>query len=126
MKLEIVGQALYSYFSEHNLFKVLLPLSVVIMLICGVLNVLGSFISLGGAVNAVIDISLIVALLLVFSQSNYRMLAIGLALEAFPYLWTVLRSLFAFHYLAWYALIYLLVYGALAFLAYKKSITFNA
>ena len=51
-----------------------------------------------------------------------RMLAIALGIWAVDYAYGFLSSLIRFHSLSYGTLLYLVVYGLLAFLAYKKSL----
>lgn len=95
MKFEQVCQSALAYFQQHPVFKILLPISMPVMLVCVVLSLLQNLISLGGFVSAL------------------------------DYLLAFLVSLIRYHSLSYGALVYLVVYGGLAFLSYRKSMTFN-
>lgn len=125
MKFEQVCQSGLAYFQQHPVFKILLPISMPLMLACAVLQLVQNLISLGGFVSALIFLGFFLMLILTLSQCNFRMAAVGLGLFALDYLWSFLSVLIKYHSLSYGVLLYLAVYGGLAFLSYKKSIAFN-
>lgn len=125
MKFEQVCQPLNAYFAQHPVFRILLPLAIPLMLGCAGLNLLAFFISLGGVVNALVYLGFFLALLLVVSTCNFRMASVGLGLYALDYLLSMLRTLIKYHSMPYSSLIYCLVFGYLAFLAYRKSAILN-
>lgn len=122
MNFEQVCQSLNVYFGQKPIFKVLLPLSVPLMMVCVVLQEVGRFISLGSVVSAVTYIGFFLGLLLVLSTCNFKMAAIGLGIFALGYAYHVIYSLIKYQYINYSSVIYLLLYGFLAYEAYKKSI----
>ena len=125
MKFEQVCQTALAYFQQHPVFKILLPISMPLMLVCVVLRLVQNLVSLGSFVSALIFFAFLLMLFLTVAQCNFRMAAVGLAGFALDYLLSVVVSLIRYHSLAYGTLLYLVVYGGLAFLSYKKSMTFN-
>lgn len=125
MKLEIVGQTLYQYFSENRFFKVLLPLDLVFLLGAAFLNVFSFFIDMGGFVHQILIFGFILGVLLTFSKSNYLMLTAGFSLWALKYLLFIFYILLCYRSFPWNEMLPFVIYGALAFQSYKKSIKIN-
>lgn len=121
MKFEQACQPLNAYFAQHPVFRILLPLGVPLLLVCGGLQILGDFIALGGLVSAASYIGFFLALILVASACNFRMAALGMALITADYLISLLRSVISYHSMNWGALLNLLLFGWLAIQAYRKS-----
>lgn len=121
MKFEQVCQPLNAYFAQHPVFRILLPLGVPLLLVCAGLQILGSFIALGGLVNSVAYIGSFLALILVVSTCNFRMTSLGLALISVDYLISLLHSVISYHSMSWGALLNLLFFGWLTIQAYRKS-----
>lgn len=126
MKFEQVCQSGLMYFQQHPVFKILLPISMPLMLGCAILRLVQNLISLGAFVSALVFLGFFLMMILTLAQCNFRMVGIGLGLFALDYLWTFLSTLIKYHSLAYGALLYLVVYGGLAFLSYKKSVSFNS
>lgn len=125
MKFEQVCQSGLMYFQQHPIFKTILPISMPLMLACAVLRLVQNFISLGAFVSALVYLGFFLMLILTLAQCNFTMVSVGLALFALDYLWSFLSSLFKYHSFAYGSVLYLAVYGGLAFLSYKKSMNFN-
>lgn len=125
MKFEQVCQSINSYFSQNPIFRVLLPLSVPILLVCVVLDVVNCFISLGSVMNAIVYFIFVLAFLLVISTCNFKMIAISLGVEGLTYVYMIIYYLIKYRTFNYSAIIYLLVYGFLAYQAYRKSIQIN-
>jgi len=125
MNFEQVCQSLNVYFGQKPLFKVLLPLSVPLMFVCVILQELGRFVSLGSVVSALSFIGFFVGILLVLSNCNFKMAAIGFGIYALGYVYNVLLSLIKYQYINYSSIIYLLLYGFFAYEAYKKTIKVN-
>ena len=119
MKFEQVCQTALAYFQQHPVFKILLPISMPLMLVCVVLRLVQNLVSLGSFVSALIFFAFLLMLFLTVAQCNFRMAAVGLAGFALDYLLSFVVSLIRYHSLAYGTLLYL------AFLSYKKSMTFN-
>jgi hypothetical protein len=126
MKFEQVCQSGLAYFQQHPVFKVLLPISMPLMLGCAILRLVQNLISLGAFVSALVFLGFFLMMLLTLAQCNFRMVGIGFGLFALDYLWTFLSTLIKYHSLAYGSLLYLVVYGGMAFLSYKKSVSFNS
>lgn len=125
MGIEKVGVVFNEYCLEHKILKILLPLSVPILIIAAVLRDVQSLVSLGSAVTAVAFVGYIIGILLAFAKAEYQMMALGMGLYSIGYAIYFLRSLIKYQVFGWSSAIYLLVWGFLAYLAYKKSIELN-
>lgn len=121
MKFEQVCQTMYSYFSQKSLIKVVIPLAVPLMLIFAALRVLNTFISMDSVVLAIIFFGFFFFLVLTVSACNFRMAAIGLGLYALSYAISFLMSLIRYQNFHLSTLLYVLVYGFLAYQALRKS-----
>lgn len=125
MKFEQVCQPLNAYFSQHSVFRILLPLSVPLMLACVALRLIGIFIALGSLVSTLTFVGFFLFLILTVSTCDFRMAAIGMGCLAAEYLVALLQNLIKYQSLAYGSLIYMLLLGYLAFLAYRKSLILN-
>lgn len=125
MKIEQLGQTLREYLSQFSMTRVLLPLASVLLYVFAGLRLLGHFISLGSLVSTLVYVLFFAALLLVFANCRFRDIAIASGIMGIMFLISLLQSLFKFHSLSYSSLIYLLLYGLVAFLSYKKSLHFN-
>lgn len=125
MKFEQVCQSALIYFQQHPIFKVLLPISMPLMFVCVLLRLVNNLISLGGFVSALTFLGFFLMLFLTLAQCNFRMVAFGLCGFTLDYVITFLVNLIRWHSLVYSSLLYILVFGGLAFLSYKKSMTFN-
>ncbi len=125
MKFEQVCQSLNAYFGQHPLFKVLLPLGTPIMLVCVILQEVGRFISLGSAMSTITLFGFFLGLLLVLALCNFKMAAIGMGVYALGYLYAVLRSLIKYQSISYSGILYVLLFGFLAYEAYRKSLLIN-
>lgn len=125
MKLEQVCQALGAYFEQHPVFKVLMPLGTPIMLACVILQEVGLFVNLGSVVETIAYLGFFLGLLLVLAACNFKMSAAGMGIFALGYLFSVLRSLIQYHSIYYSGIIYLLLFGFLAYQSYRKSLLIN-
>ena len=125
MKFEQVCQSALVYFQDNRFFKILLPVSMPLMFVCAALRLLETFVSLGSFVSALVFIVFWLSLILTLSQCSFQIAAIGLGVFALDYLISFISGLIRYHSVAYGTLLYLVVYGGLAFLSYKKSVSFN-
>ena len=125
MKFEQVCQTALLYFQQHSVLKIFLPISTPLMLLCVVLRLVQNVISLGSLVSTLTFFVFFLMLILTLAQCNLRMAALGLAGFTLDYLLSFLMSLVRYHMLAYGSLLYVVVFGGLAFLSYQKSMTFN-
>ena len=123
MKIEQFSQYLKEYVMQFSIVRILMPLSAIILYICGALYALNSLVSVGSVVVALAFCVGIVMMILVLAQCQFLPLAIGFGLYALYYVISFLRSLILYRYLSYGVLVYLTVYGLLAFLAYRKSLS---
>lgn len=125
MKFEQVCQSALMYFQQHPIFKILLPISMPLMFVCVLLRLVNNLISLGGFVSALAFLGFFLMLFLTLAQCNFRMAAFGLCGFTLDYVITFLNNLIRSHSIVYSSLLYIVVFGGLAFLSYKKSVTFN-
>lgn len=125
MQLEQVCQALKEYLSKFALARILTPLSTILMLIFGAIQVLDRFIVFGSVVSQISFFSFFLMLLLVLSECRFSNVAIGMGLLALDAAIGVVRSLIPNLYINYSAIISLLFYGFFTFVAYKKSLSFR-
>lgn len=125
MGIEKVGVVFNEYCMEHKILKILLPLSVPILIIAAVLRDVQSLVSLGSVVTAAAFIGYIIGILLAFAKAEYQIMAFGMGLYSIGYAISFLRSLIIYQVFGWGSVIYLLVWGFLAYLAYMKSIALS-
>lgn len=125
MKIEQFCQYLKEYLSQFSIVRILMPLAAIILYVCGALFALNSLVSIGSLVLALAFWLGAVMMILVLSQCQFLSLAIGFALYALYYLISFLSSLIQFRYVSYGVLVYLLCYGLLAFLSYRKSLSLH-
>lgn len=123
MKIEQLCVTLKEYLSQFPVLRILMPLSVAILYVCGALEVLNIFISLGSVVLTLAFLIGIVMMIMVLAQCQFFALAVGIGLYALADAISFLRVLIMYHYIPYGTLIYLLVYAGLAFLSYRKSLS---
>lgn len=122
MKLEQVCQTLNAYLSQKSVFRTLMPLGSVLAIVFAALSLVSNWIYLGSFVNALCFWGFVLGVLLTLSLCQFQMLAIALGVWAVDYAYSFLYSLIRYRSVAYGTLLYLVVYGLLAFLAYKKSL----
>ena len=125
MKMEQVSQTLKEYFSQFSAVRVLLPIAPILLYVLTALRVLGNFVSLGTVVHTLVYVCFFGAVILVLSNCQFRDLFIGTGVMGALYLVELVIRLFR-GYLSYSALIYLVLYGLVAFLSYKKYLQFKA
>lgn len=123
MKIEQLCQTLHEYLAQFSQVRVLFPLAAPVLYVCGAIFVVNVFISFGSVISALAFLLGIVMMVLTLAQCQFLSLAIGLGLYALNYAVGVVRSLVLYRYVAYGSLIYLLFYGLLAYLAYRKSLS---
>jgi len=123
MKIEQLCQTMKEFFSQYAIVRILFPLSSVILYVCGALSILNGFIYLGSVVSSLAFLVGVVMMILTLSQCQFFSLSIGIGLYALNYAIAVIRSVISFRSIAYGSLVYLLFYGVLAFLAYRKSLS---
>lgn len=126
MGIENVGIVFNEYCCNNKFLKVLLPINIPLLFIFAILRNVQNFISIGSSTGAIVFFGFILSALLTFSKSEYRMLSIGLGIYSLDYVYSIVRYLFKYHILNWSSIIYLVVWGFFAFMAYKKSLRINA
>lgn len=122
MKLEQVCQTLNAYLSQKAIFRTLMPLGGIMGIVFAALTLVNNWIYLGGFVGTLCFWGFVLGVLLTLSLCQFQMLAIALGLWAVDYAYSFLYSLIRYRSLSYGTLLSLVVYGLLAFLAYKKSL----
>lgn len=125
MKIEQLCQTMKEYFSQFSVVRILMPISSILLYVLTVLRVLDYFVSIGTLVSTLVYVCYFAALILVLANCRFRDIAIGTGIIGILNVIKLLKNLFAYRFLSYSALIYLLLYGLVAFLAYKKSLHFN-
>lgn len=125
MKFEQVCQTMNRYFVQKGIFRIALPISTPIMIVCVGLQLLNRLISLGGAMSTLAYIGALLSFVLVLSRCAFKVASLGMGAWALGYVYTFLHSLVKYHSINYSALIYTLLFGAFAYQAYKKSISIN-
>ena len=126
MGFENVCKSLNAYFSNNKYTAPLLPFSMIAALICGGLLVLSSIpgVSLGWVI-AIIRVAFWFFFIMLLGTENYLMIAIALGLRVAESLVDELVDIFKYKFFSWSALVYIIVFGFLAYLAYMKSVKSN-
>lgn len=125
MKFEQVCKSMNTFFTQNAVIRILLPISIPIMMVCVILQWIGCFIALGGAINAVAFLGFFFTVVLVMSTCNFKIVSWGLGIYSMIHVYNIARSLFKYHTLNWGSFIYLVVFGYFAYQCYKKSIQIN-
>ena len=123
MKIESVCQSLRAYLSKYAAAQILMPLAAPALYVCGALFVLNGLVSLGTVITAAAFLAGVVMMVLTLAQCQFFALAVGLGLYALNYAIHFVRSVLLFRYVAYASLLYLLFYGVLAWLAYRKALS---
>lgn len=110
-------------FSASPVFKVLLPLDMVLLFGGLALQVLGFIVGIGQFLSVIAFWAFIAGLLLTYANFRQQFLYLGLlgygALQAISFLWYLI---FGYgHYFSFGTLAYAIVFGGLGYLAMKKS-----
>lgn len=119
-----ISTELRASFSEHSIFKILLPLDVIIIYGCVGAMVLNNFIHIGGLLDAIAYYGFFMGLILAFSNEHNKVLYTGLfvyvASEAFQVLkYGILES---YRFLDYHSLITAAIFGYMGYLVYKLDI----
>ena len=126
MNLEQVCQDMKEYLSKFAWARILMPLSPIILYVLCALLVLDDFVSIGSVAYQLAYLGSFVMLVLVLAQCRFLDVAIGFAAHALECLIVVIQAMIPpYSYLSWSNLIQAAFYGVLAFLAYKKSVSFR-
>lgn len=125
MGIEKVGAVFHEYCSQNKFLKVLLPINLPLLFIMAGLRVFQNFVNLGSGVGVVVYVGFILGVLLTFAKAEYQMLSIGIGILCFDYVYGFVHTLFRFHRLNWSSILYLLMWGLFAYMAYKKSLRLN-
>lgn len=114
-----ISAELKSYFSNHPIFKILLPLDMILIFGGVGLLIVSAFISLGSLVTGVAYWAFILGLLLAYANRNEQILYIGFFVYAGLQAWHIITNL---KYLSGYfgVLINGLVFAWLGYLVFKK------
>lgn len=120
-----VSNELRSYFSSHKIFKILMPLDIIIMFaglaIMFLTNILG--VSVGSFFSALSFWLYILGLLLTYANLKEQFLYIGLLGHGALRFIELLIALFGrYHYLSWSSLFGIIVYGGLGYLVLKRTL----
>ncbi|MGE5327981.1 MAG: hypothetical protein ACM3KR_00535 [Deltaproteobacteria bacterium] len=116
---ENISAELKAYFSNHSIFKILLPLDMVLVFGGVGLQIISEFINLGSLVNGLAYWGFILGLLLAYANRHEKVLYIGFFAYAGLEAWDIITNL---KYLSSYfsTLITGLIFGYLGYLVFKR------
>lgn len=119
-----ISNELKTFFSNHNIFRVLLPLDSVFLFGSLGLMVINRFASIGSLLSALVYYCFLLGLLLTYANFHERNLFIGLFVYAGIYAFDVIKyGIFNTHrYIYFYGLVTCLVFAGLGYLVYKNSL----
>lgn len=121
-----ISSELRSFFSTIKLFKLLLPLDIIIMFAGLALILLDDIlgISIGSFLSNLSYWAFILGLLLTYANLKKQFLYIGLFGYAGICFVNILIAVFSKpHYLSWYSLFRLVVFGGLGYLVLRRTMT---
>lgn len=110
------------FFTSHPIFKILLPLDMIIVYVCVGAMVLNNFIVIGGLLSAIAYYGFFLGLILAVSNQNNKVLYLGLFIYAASEVYQVIKyAIFlSYRFLDFYSLITALIFGYLGYLVYKN------
>lgn len=124
MGFENVCKSLKNYFSNNKILAPLQPYALPVTMVCGVLMVLQEIIpgfSLGWFFTFV-KVAFYLFFFMLLGTENFLMIAVALCLRALYFLIDEIQGLVGtYSYFSMGSLIYVIVFGFLAYLAYMKS-----
>lgn len=123
-----ISSELKAYFSNNTIFKVLLPIDMVllfaglaIMLLNGILGI-----NFSNFIHGLAYWAFILGLLLTYANLHQQFLYIGLFGYGALHLYGLLEGLFnKYHSFNWSDLFFVLVFGGLGYLVFKRSVSGN-
>jgi hypothetical protein len=118
-----VGNDLKAFFSTHPIFKILLPLDMIIIYVCVGAMFLNNFLSIGGLLLAIAYYGFFLGLILALSNQNSQLLYVGLFIYSASEAFQVIRyaTFSTYRFLDFYSLITAALFGYLGYLVYKQS-----
>lgn len=121
-----ISNELRAFFRSNSIFKILLPIDMVLLFAGLALSLLNDVFGLylGGFINSLAYWSFILGLLLTYANMKEQSLYIGLLGYAAIQALNILIALFSSgHYFYFSYLFELLIYGGLGYLVLKKTLT---
>lgn len=128
MGFENVCKSLNAYFRNNKYTAPLQPFAMIATLICGGLLVLSSFpgVSLGFFIN-IIRVAFWFFFIMLLGTENFLMITVALGLRFAESLIDEIVAIFnKYLVFSWYALVYIIVFGFLTYLAYMKFAKSNS
>lgn len=122
MQFERLCQDLQLYFSNHCVFRLLIPFALPIFLLCSILQFISFFIYFGSLLFTLTFLLFWISVFFLLSSSNFLILTVGFSIFALRYLISFTLTIVQNQMLDWSAFLYLLFYGGLAFLSYRKIV----
>lgn len=121
---ENISSELKRFFSSHFLFKVILPLDVIIMFGATGVTLLNNFTGIGSLICTLAYYLRLLGYLLTYANRKDQLLAGGFFLYAAGEGLYVLKHLFSsYSFLSWSSVIAAAIYGLLGYCILKKSYT---
>lgn len=124
-----ISSELRAFFSTNKIFKILLPIDMVLLFAGLAIILLGDIFGIyfGGIVSSLAHWAFILGLLLTYANMKEQFLYIGLLGYAAIQVINIIIGIFsAGHYFSWGSLFAALVYGGLGYLVLRKTLTGSA
>ena len=123
MGFENVCKSLNAYFSNNKYLAPIQAFALPATFVCGALLIISSIpgVSLGWFIS-VVRVFFYLFFFMLLGTENFLMIAIALGLRVAESLIDELVDIFKYGFFSWSALVYIVVFGFLAYLAYMKSV----
>lgn len=120
-----ISSELRAYFSNHSIFKILLPIDMVLLFGGLILMALSGIfgINFGGIVNSIAYWSFILGLLLTYATMKEQFLFIGLLGYGAINVIEIIIYLFRWKTFSWGSLFAALIFGGLGYLVFKRTVS---
>lgn len=119
---ENISAELKAYFSNHSIFKILLPLDMVLVFGSVGILILGLFISMGGFVHTLAYYVFLLGLLLTYANRNEKTLYLGFFIYAGIYVWYFIKNIIfvSYRHVDFSSLLVAAIFGGLGYLVFKR------
>ena len=116
-----ISSELKSYFGSKGIFKILLPLDIVLIFGGLGLMILNLFISIGGFLYPIAYWGFILGLVLAFANFHQQFLYLGLLGYAALQVLDLFVTIFRFKFLSWSSIFEIVIFGGLGYLVFRNS-----
>ena len=123
MGFENVCKSLNAYFSNNKYLAPIQAFALPATFVCAILMIVSSIPALSLSwFYTVLKIVFYLCFFMLLGTENFLMVSIALALRAVESIVDELVDIFKYNMFSWSAIIYILVFGFLAYIAYMKSL----